>query len=70
MEGGGRMTEYCVYKGDTFITAGTAEEVAEHMGWLVKTVKWYTMPTYQRRIAKRKNARNYITVEKLEEEEE
>lgn len=62
------MNEYIVYKGDDFVCIGTAEEVAEHMGWLVKTVHWYTMPTYKRRIAKRKNARNYITVEKLEDD--
>lgn len=63
------MSEYVVYKGDTFLCIGTAEEVAKHMGWLVKTVYWYTTPQYLRRIAKRKSAKNYITVTKIEEEE-
>ena len=61
--------EYAVYKGEKFICIGTAKECAEHMGVLEATIKFYLTPTYQRKIAKRKNPRNYITVEKLEEEE-
>jgi len=61
--------ELAVYKGDNLICIGTAEECAEHMGVLVATVKFYLTPTYQRKIAKRKNPRNYITVERLEEDE-
>ena len=63
------MTEYAVYKGDTFIVAGTAPEIAEFMGWKVDTVYWYSTPQYKRRVLKRKNARNYITVTKLEDED-
>lgn len=63
------LSIYLVFKGENHIITGTAEEVAEHMGWLVKTVYWYTTPQYLRRVAKRKNAKNYITVDKIEEEE-
>jgi len=59
-----------MYKGDDFLCIGTLDELAEFRGVQRETIYWYTMPTYHRRIAKRKNARNYITVEKLEEEEE
>jgi hypothetical protein len=62
--------EYAVYKGDTFICMGTVNECAEHMNVLPETVKFYTTPTYAKRIAKRKNARNYITVIKLDDEGE
>ena len=62
------MTEYAVYKGDSFICAGTINECAEYMGVLAKTIRFYTTPAYQRRIEKRKNARNYITVIKLDDE--
>lgn len=59
--------EYVVYKGETLICMGTAEEIAERMNWNLRTVYWYTTPQYMRRIAKRKIARNYITVTKLED---
>lgn len=60
--------EYAVYKGESLICIGTIKECAEHMGVLPETVRYYTKPAYQRRLAKRKNARNYLTVEKLEDE--
>ena len=62
--------EYVMYKGDDLLHIGTLDELAEIRGVKRETIYWYSMPTYQRRIAKRKNARNYITVTKLEEEEE
>ena len=62
--------KYAVFKGDEFITDGTAVECAEFMGVKLESFRFYMTPTYKRRIAKRKNARNYITVIKLEEEEE
>lgn len=64
------MTEYAIYKGDEFLVIGTAAECADFMGWKrEKTVSWYTHPAYERKVAKRKNARNYITVTKLEDDE-
>lgn len=65
------MTDYAVYKGDEFLVAGTDQECADFMGWQQKkTTNYYSTPAYMRKVAKRKNARNYITVVKLEEEEE
>lgn len=60
--------EYAMYKGEDLLCIGTLEELAEFRGVQRETIYWYTMPTYQKRIAKRKNARNYVTVEKLEDD--
>ncbi|PEN57134.1 hypothetical protein CN596_04085 [Bacillus toyonensis] len=64
------LKEYVVYKGESFVCIGTTKECAQHMGVLPATVRFYTRPAYQRRIANRKNARNYITVTELEGDEE
>lgn len=59
--------EFIVYKGETFICAGTAKECAEHMGVKRETIKFYARPVYKKRVAARKNARNYIIVEEMKE---
>ncbi len=59
--------EVAVYKGDELICIGTVKECAEHMGVTPKTVRWYLTPTYEKRIAKRKRARNHITVVRLDD---
>lgn len=46
--------EYAVYKGDNLICIGTAKECAVEMGVQPETIKFYTTPTYQKRLAKRK----------------
>ncbi|PEZ81870.1 hypothetical protein CN374_30090 [Bacillus cereus] len=62
--------EYVVYKGESFICIGTVQECAQHMGVLPKTVRYYATPSYKKRAAKRKKATNYLTVTRLEEDEE
>jgi hypothetical protein len=59
--------EYVVYKGDSLICIGTIKECAAHMGVQPDTVKFYTTPTYQKRLAKRKNPRNYLTVFEIDD---
>ncbi|MGP4073802.1 hypothetical protein ACTWQB_14760 [Piscibacillus sp. B03] len=49
------VKEYAVYKGENIIAMGTAEECAEEMGVQPEYIKWLTMPTAKRRLAKRKN---------------
>lgn len=61
--------EYAVYKGDSLVCIGTINECANYMDVLPKTVKFYLTPTYQKRLAKRKKARNYITVIKIDNED-
>ncbi|MGG4305952.1 hypothetical protein ABEW59_24785 [Bacillus wiedmannii] len=63
------LKEYVVYKGESFVCIGTAKECAQHMGVLPATVRYYTTPAYQRKLAKRKKSRNYLTVAVLEEDE-
>jgi L-rhamnose mutarotase len=46
---------YALYKGDTFITTGTAPEIARQMGVTEKTVYWWSTPTnIEKRPAKNK----------------
>ena len=47
--------EYALYKGEELIGIGTAEELANKLGILKSTVKFYGTPAYNRR---RKNTEN------------
>lgn len=66
------VKEYAVYKGDNLVCIGTAKECAAEMGVQPETIKFYTTPTYQKRLAKRKKTSKagYLTVTKLEDDEE
>jgi hypothetical protein len=61
------VKEYAVYKGEELLVIGTAQECAEFLNVKTDTVRFYTMPAYQRKVAKRKNPRNYRTVVKLDD---
>jgi len=61
------MREYAVYKGENIIAMGTAKECAEKLGVKTETIMFYTYPTYQRRLAKRKTTDNCIIVVALDE---
>lgn len=61
---------YAVYKGDNLLVVGKARECAEYMGWPTKTVYWYATSTYRRKVAARKNPKNYITVERLDDDDD
>ena len=63
------MKEYAVYKGDRFLTMGTGQECAEHLGVKPETIRWYTSPAYQRRLQKRKASDNVRQVLKMEDDE-
>ncbi|HDR7386525.1 hypothetical protein COL48_28290 [Bacillus toyonensis] len=62
------LKEYVVYKGESLLCIGTIQECADYMGVLPATVCFYKSSAYQRRIASRKNIRNYITVTEFEED--
>lgn len=64
------MPEYAMYKGEELLYIGTLEEIAKERGVLKDTIKFYTTPTYQRRITKRKNPRNYIMLTRLDDGDE
>jgi hypothetical protein len=63
------VKEYAVYKGDTFLCVGTAEECADFLGILPRTVRYYSYEKYKRKVEKRKNPQNYTIVVKLDDEE-
>ncbi|MDA1636008.1 MULTISPECIES: hypothetical protein [Bacillus cereus group] len=48
------LKEYVVYKSELFVCLGTITECAQHMDVLLKMVRYYTIPAYQRELAKRK----------------
>ncbi|NYV64608.1 hypothetical protein HYI36_05020 [Bacillus sp. Gen3] len=58
--------EVAVYKGENILYIGTINECADHLGVLPKTIRFYLTPSYQKRVEKRKNARNYLTVVRLD----
>ena len=64
------MKEYTMYKGDEFLHVGTLEEIAKERGIKRDTVYFYTTQAYQRRLRKRKKAKNYITITPLEDDDE
>ena len=60
-----KLSEYALYKGDTFIFAGTRKECADYLGVKESTIRFYMTPGYKRR----KYADNRVQVYKLEDEE-
>lgn len=60
------LSEYAMYKGESFLYIGTMSELAELHGVKRDTIHFYTTQAYRNKIAKRKNARNYITVDRLD----
>ena len=57
------MREYAVYKGEEFITIGTADECAKELGVKSETIRWLSTPTAQKR-----QGENSIVVVKMEDE--
>jgi hypothetical protein len=62
-----KTKEYAVYRGDSFMFIGTAKECSERLGCSVKSFLYYLTPSYKRKVAKRKNAVNYIIVVKFDD---
>lgn len=54
---------YALYHGDEFKIVGTIKELAEYLGVSERTIKFYSTPTYKKRV--KDNA--YIVI-KVEEE--
>ena len=57
------MREYAVYKGEEFITIGTADECAKELGVKSETIRWLSTPTAQKR-----QGENSLVVVKMENE--
>ena len=52
----GASIEVTVYRGDDIIAVGTIRECAKKLHVQPRTLYFYLMPTYERRIAKRKHS--------------
>lgn len=46
-----RKCWYAVYKGDKFLTHGTAVDCGKYLGVLPHTIKFYSTPTYKKRVS-------------------
>lgn len=56
------MDEYAIYKGEELLMIGTIEEIAKARGVKPASIRFYTFPAYQKRIAKRKKMKNEISL--------
>lgn len=54
--GQGSTIEVAVYRGDDVLAIGTIGECAKKLNVQPRTLYFYLMPTYERRIAKRKHS--------------
>lgn len=61
------MIEYAIYKGDTFLFIGTAEECAARLNVKSDFIKWLTTPTGKRRFESRKDKSKCLTAVKLDD---
>lgn len=57
------MKEYALYKGEECLAIGTIEEIAKKMGVKKRTIYFYSMPTYKKRVKAGKNRRELITLD-------
>lgn len=60
-----KVNYYALYKDDELLTVGTYKELADYLNVSERTVKFYTTPTYKRRVDKSK-----YEVVKIEDEED
>lgn len=67
--------EVAVYKGEDIIASGNINDCAKQLGVQAETLYFYTMPSYQRRLAKRQrpgsgeNVRQVVRLDKDDEED-
>ena len=54
---------YALYKGEECLGIGTQHELAEQLKISIKTIYFYTTPTYKKRVKKGSNRRVLIRVE-------
>lgn len=55
---------YAVYRGDEFITVGTAQEISKELNWKVETIRTLATPS-----RKRRSKGDQLEVYRLEDEE-
>lgn len=65
-----KKQEYAIYKGDTLLDIGTADELAKKRNISKKTIYRLSRPSYKRLLEKRKNSKNALIVIKINEQGE
>lgn len=58
-----KIKVYAMYKGEECLGIGTIKELAAQFNVKIKTIKFYTTPTYKKRVKKAKNRRELILIE-------
>ncbi len=53
---GGDIAEVAVYDGEQLVISGTIRHCAKELGIRKETLYFYLMPSYERRLAKRKRS--------------
>ena len=51
------MKEYAMYKGEECLAIGNVYELAKMLNVKVDTIRWYSTPTYKRRLQKKNKKR-------------
>jgi hypothetical protein len=54
--------QYAIYRGDSFDFMGTKSECIEYLGVKPDSFKFYLMPSYKKRLEKRKNLNQSLVV--------
>lgn len=44
-----KLNYYALYKGDEVLTVGTKEELAKYLNVSIRTIEFYSSPTYRKR---------------------
>lgn len=61
---------YAAYRGDEYIGTGDKFELAELLNVQPETIRWYTTPSYQKRIEERPESNRRITLVPITEDDE
>lgn len=55
--------EYALYKGETLLSIGTAQEIAKEMNVKEETVLFYNKPAYKKRVNEKGNVRMLVPLD-------
>lgn len=58
-----RQQEWALYKGEELLAMGTMREIADAVNVSEETIYFYSSPAYEKRVAKRRNARVLVNLE-------
>ena len=58
-----KQTEYALYKGDELVMIGTVDELAKHEGVEEDTIRFYSYPTYLKRVKEGSNRKVVVKLD-------